>query len=161
MNEVRPDIKRPKHAQSPENPTGKSSSVFPREEKAKQPSFSTITLLIVDDESDLRSAIVFDFKRKGFSVLSAENGTKAFELIQTNRIDLVISDVRMPSGDGLFLLEKIQSLPVKIPLIFITGFSDVTEVECISRGAIKVFSKPFDRKLLMKSVLNVLALETK
>ena len=119
------------------------------------------TLLVVDDEEILRNLIVFDFERKGFNVLSAENGIQAFELVKANKIDLVISDLRMPEGDGMRLLDNIQESGRAIPsVIFITGFADVTEAECLAKGAKKVFSKPFDRKVLMSSVLEVLGLSS-
>jgi CheY-like chemotaxis protein len=117
------------------------------------------TILVVDDEESLRQTIVFDFKRKGFNVLSAENGAQAFELVQTNKIHLVVSDIRMPGGDGVSLLEKIRQYDPSIPVvIFITGFADVTADECISKGAKEVLSKPFDRKALMNSVMQSLSL---
>lgn len=46
----------------------------------------------------MRSAIVFDFKRKGFNVFDAENGRKAFDIVKDNKIDVVLTDVRMPGG---------------------------------------------------------------
>ncbi|MGZ3711054.1 MAG: response regulator [Bdellovibrionota bacterium] len=115
------------------------------------------TLLVVDDEETLRDSISFDFKRKGFTVLSAENGAIGFELVKNNNIDIVISDMRMPGGDGMSLLQKIRAHNPDIPnLIFVSGFSDFSEAECLAKGARKVFSKPFDRKALMNSVLEIL-----
>ena len=116
-------------------------------------------LLIVEDEEALRDAVVFDYKRKGFQVLSAGNGKDALELVKANRIDLVISDMRMPGGDGLTLLEKIREYDPKLPvLIFITGFSDVKEEDCIAKGASNVFTKPYDRKALLSVVMEHLGL---
>src|SRR4051794_4953181 len=109
-------------------------------------------ILVVDDEEGIRDAIVFDFKRKGFTVMSAENGIKAFEIVKATKIHLVISDMRMPGGDGMSLLEEIRKYDPQIPtVIFITGFADVTEAECLAKGARKVLAKPFDRKVLMAS----------
>ena len=112
-----------------------------------------VTLLIVDDEEHLRESIVFDFTRKGFNVLSAENGRKAYELILKHPVDLVISDIRMPGGDGLELLERIRLLDAETPIvIFLTGFADVTESEMYAKGAKKMMTKPFDRKALIAAV---------
>ncbi len=119
--------------------------------------FKKYTLLVVDDDEMLRNALEFDFKRKGFTVLVAESGSKAFEMVKTNKVDLVISDIRMPEGDGLSLLENIRKYNPKIPqVILVTGFSDISEEECIKKGASKVISKPFDRKNLMDSILAIL-----
>ncbi len=115
------------------------------------------TILVVDDDADLREALVFDVKRKGFTVLSADSGVRAFEIVQKQKVHLVLSDMRMPGGDGLSFLEKIRKLDPTIPVvIFITGFSDASEEECIQKGAKKVFTKPFDREALMRSVFEVL-----
>ena len=114
-------------------------------------------ILIVDDDDALRNTIVFDFKRKGFNVLSADNGAAAFEVVKQNKIDLVLSDIRMPGGDGMSLLESIRKYNSKIPVvIFATGFADYTEDECISKGALKVLTKPFDRAVLLSSVMKAL-----
>ena len=118
-----------------------------------------ITLLIVDDEEALRDCMSYDFRKKGFTVLSAENGANAFELVKANKVDLVISDMKMPGGDGMSLLEQIRTFNPDIPnLIFVTGFSDRTEEECLAKGAKKVISKPFDRKALMSAVMETLGL---
>lgn len=118
------------------------------------------TILVVDDEEVLRDAIAFDFKRKGFTVLSAENGIEGFKMVKNNKVHLVVSDMRMPGGDGMSLLEKIRQFDPDIPtLIFVTGFSDYTEEECIKKGAKKLLSKPFDRKQLMACVMEALGLD--
>ena len=117
------------------------------------------TILIVDDDETLRNALVYDYKKRGFTVFSAENGTKALELVLTERIDLVISDIRMPNGDGIELLRKIRERDPRIPVVmFLTGFAEATEMECLRNGATKVFTKPFDRKVLAEAV--IAALET-
>jgi DNA-binding NtrC family response regulator len=121
--------------------------------------FSDYTVLIVDDEEALRDSIAFDFNRKGFQVLTAENGRAAFELVKEKKIHLVISDIRMSGGDGMKLLDEIKRRDPLVPcVILITGFADVTEAECLSRGARQVISKPFDRKVLMKSALEAMGI---
>ena len=115
------------------------------------------TILVVDDEDALRRTIVFDFKRKGFKVFDANNGKSAFELVKGNQVHLVISDIRMPGGDGIALLEQIRAYDSKLPIVvLITGFSEFSEAECVAKGAQNVLSKPFDRKTLMGSVLKAL-----
>ena len=111
------------------------------------------TVLVVDDEELLRNALVFQFKREGFNVLSAENGKEAFELIKTNKIDAVVSDIQMPGGNGIELLKDVKNYDVEIPvLVFITAFADLTEADAYDMGANAIFSKPFDRKALVKCI---------
>lgn len=117
-----------------------------------------VTLLVVDDEEALRNAIAFDFERKGFNTLKASNGLDAFELVGKQRPDLVITDVRMPGGDGVELLERIKNLNPEIPVVmFITGFSDLSQEEAFDRGADAVFAKPFNRKMLFNAVMRALS----
>ncbi len=115
--------------------------------------FNKYTVLIVDDDDALRNTIVFDFKRKGFNVLSADNVAPAFELVKQNKVDLVISDMQMPGATGIDLLAMIKALNSNLPLvIFATGLSDLTADECISKGAFAVVPKPFDRAFMMSTV---------
>lgn len=111
------------------------------------------TILVVDDEELLRNALVFQFKREGFNVLSAENGKDAFELIKTNKIDAVVSDIQMPGGNGIELLKDVKEYDVEIPvLVFITAYAELTEADAYDMGANAIFSKPFDRKALVKCI---------
>ena len=76
-------------------------------------------ILVVDDESELREAISFDLKKRGCTVYEAANGTEAFEVVKKHKIDIVISDVRMPNGDGIFLLKKFEKFFKKSPLFYL------------------------------------------
>jgi YesN/AraC family two-component response regulator len=117
-----------------------------------------VTVLIVDDEEMIRDAIAFDFNRKGFRILSAGNGNQAFEFIQNEKIDLVISDLQMPECDGVSLLLKTRETLSTIPFIFISGGKVLTEFECTELGVQKFMLKPFDYKDLHNSVLKILGL---
>ena len=122
--------------------------------------YHNFTILVVDDSDELRNSIIFDLKRKGFNILSANNGLTAFEIVKANKVDLVVSDIRMPGGDGLALLNEIRLHSQDIPVvILVTGFSDITEEECKKKGAKEVISKPFERKRLMTAVLETLNLK--
>ena len=117
-----------------------------------------IVILVVDDEPELRDALVFDFKRKKFQVLEASNGRDAFEIVKKNRIDVVLTDVRMPGGDGIELLDNIKSFNQEIPVVmFITAYADISTEEALKKGAFAVFSKPFDRKALLEAIMKAAA----
>ncbi|MGZ3661188.1 MAG: response regulator, partial [Bdellovibrionota bacterium] len=114
-------------------------------------------ILIVDDEEDLREAIAFDFRRKKYQVLLAASGNEAFKLIEKTQVDVVISDVRMPDGDGISLLERIKTRDPWIPVVMlITGFADISLEEAYDKGADVVFSKPFERNALFGAVSRAL-----
>lgn len=111
------------------------------------------TLLIVDDEGDLREAIMSFLKRRGYRVLGAENGHEAFAVIEREPVDLVLTDVRMPNGDGIELLDRVKSRNYGTPVVMlVTGYADLTMEEAFDRGADAVFSKPFDRKELLEAI---------
>jgi CheY-like chemotaxis protein len=116
------------------------------------------TLLIVDDEVDLREILAFQFKKDGFNVLEASNGKEAFELVKSNKIDLVITDIQMPGGNGVELLDNIKQHNSEVPVVlFITGFTDISVEDAFHKGAEAVFAKPFDRKVLLITVLQALS----
>jgi DNA-binding response OmpR family regulator len=117
-----------------------------------------ITILIVDDEEILREAIALDFVRRGFNVLSAENGNQAFELIQREKIDLVISDLKMPECDGPSLLRKVRAKQHTPPFIFISGGANLNESDRALLSSQKFIQKPFDYKVLQNTALEMLGL---
>src|SRR5690606_2585354 len=97
----------------------------------------------VDDEKVLCDAIAFDFKRKGYNVLCAYNGGDAFKIVQSQPVDLILSDVRMPNGDGVELLTNVKNHNYAIPIVmFITGFADLTLEQAYDMGVDAVFAKP-------------------
>ena len=110
------------------------------------------TILIVDDEEDLRDALAFDFKRQDFDVLLAENGQVAYKIIQSKPVTIVLSDVRMAGGDGVELLRNIKSSHSEIPVVLSTGFAEIGIDEAYNIGAHSVLFKPFERKALKETV---------
>lgn len=116
------------------------------------------TILVVDDESDLREILCEEFEALGATVLCAENGSKAFDLFNSHSIDLIVSDVRMPGGDGVDLLKKVRArYPFAPPHVFlITGFADVTSHQALALGAQGMISKPFSLVQLRSIVTDCL-----
>jgi len=102
------------------------------------------TLLIVDDEPDLRGILSSELEYLGAKVYQAENVTAAKLIIDQHHIDLVISDIRMPGETGIDLLNYIKSKSSDAPpVILITGFADITNQSAIEKGAAALLSKPF------------------
>ncbi len=112
------------------------------------------TVLVVDDEPMLREIISDELREVGANILEAGSGMEARCLLRAHRIDCVITDVRMPDGNGLALLEEVRADdPSFPPVILITGFSDFSIGSPESKGAFAVFGKPFDVEELMKTVI--------
>lgn len=115
-------------------------------------------VLIVDDESDLRQALAFDFRRRGCQVFEASSGRTAIEVVRLHRIDVVLSDVRMPNGSGVDLLKEIREIDPDLPIVLLaTGFADLTEAEALELGAYALLEKPIDRKRMVALFLEAAA----
>jgi CheY-like chemotaxis protein len=111
------------------------------------------TILVVDDDQDLREAIGFDLRRRNCHVLYARSGRTALDALRSEPVDLIISDVRMPDGDGVELLKTIRNDMQRMPvLMFVTGFLDLGLEEAYQLGADAVFSKPFDRSAFFAAI---------
>lgn len=117
------------------------------------------TLLVVDDDEGLREVTASIFEAVGFNVITAESGSAALKLVVAQKVDIIISDIKMPNGDGISMLEEIRKIYPDIPVVFLmTGFSEHSEAECLSKGAKKVFQKPFNKKEIVSAVLDSLPL---
>ncbi len=120
-----------------------------------------VTILIADDEEDLKKALVFEFSRKGYKMLDASNGVEALNMVRdakNGKVDIIITDIRMPNGDGIGLLDAVRREDPGLPvLIFMTGFADITPEEAIKRGAYAIFPKPLDRVALNVAVKTIVA----
>jgi len=116
------------------------------------------TILIVDDEAGLREILRDEFELLGWKVFDAAGGNEAFALLQKNPVEIVLSDVRMPFGDGVQLLEYIKKSISPSPIIFmVTGFADVSDVDLKALGARAVINKPYDLDELIKLVADSVA----
>jgi DNA-binding NtrC family response regulator len=102
------------------------------------------TILIVDDEAGIRDLFREEFSDNGAKVLEASSGNKAIEVFKNGGIDAVISDIRMPDGDGVALVKSIKESNADIPIYLITGFADYTGNELKLLGIEAIIFKPFD-----------------
>ena len=108
------------------------------------------TILVVDDEPTFRESVAFSFQMAGFTVIEAANGNEGFDMLSKHKIDVILSDIRMPDGDGVEFLERVRERHASLPVMaMMTGYSDVDADSLVSRGATHVFCKPFDIKELL------------
>jgi CheY-like chemotaxis protein len=112
-----------------------------------------LNFLVVEDDEMLRHLLREIFEENGARVTEAKNGVIAFSLVQTNRFDVVLSDVRMPDGDGLTLAKRISELVGDKPAVFIcSGFNDLTAESAQQLNILKVFEKPFEQKTMIDEI---------
>ena len=109
------------------------------------------TLLVVDDEIDLRDIVASELEFMGAKVYQAENILSAQKLLASHKVDLIISDIRMPGGTGVDLLDVVKAHDVHVPpVILITGFADITNEDAFDKGAEALLNKPFKLDDLIK-----------
>lgn len=115
------------------------------------------TVLVVDDEDDLRFALGMGLKKEGYRLLFAGGVGQAREVLARESVDVVISDLRMPDGSGVELLDELRARDFRRPVVILmTGFMDITAEEAFQRGADASFSKPFDPEAMRTAIRSLL-----
>ena len=98
---------------------------------------ASATLLCVDDEQNILSALRRLFRHDGYRVLTATSGDAGIKLLESEQVDLVISDMRMPNMDGARFLEMVRSRWPDTLRILLTGHADITStIKAINQGQI-------------------------
>lgn len=116
------------------------------------------TILVVDDESDLLEIIVDELEDAGFTTLSAHGGKEAIEISKKKEIDLILSDINMPDGNGVELVDHIKERSITKPVVlFMTGFANITYEEAFDKGVEAIFPKPINFEALIETIKNLLA----
>jgi len=112
------------------------------------------SVLIVDDQEDLRYALARAVKKEGYSVTTASTGQDAIEILQSTVIDLVFLDIGLPDINGIQLIPQIKDINDDLEIVILTGLNDAkTAVDALRAGALDYIVKPFDL-LEFKSSLN-------
>lgn len=116
------------------------------------------SILVVDDEPMLCELFADWFAGVAGAVFTAENGARALEMLDTNKIDLIITDIRMPVLDGIGLLRKVKARGLHTPsVIFISGFTDIDPREAYELGAEALLGKPVEYHDLINAAKRTLA----
>jgi UDP-3-O-acyl N-acetylglucosamine deacetylase len=111
------------------------------------------TILIVDDETQIRTTLRGILSDEGYRVLDADDALKALNLITAQRPDLVILDIWMPHMDGIELLEQLKTREPELPIIVVSGHGTIeTAVRATKLGAFDFIEKPFSLDTLLRSV---------
>ncbi len=110
-------------------------------------------ILVVEDDPQLREALVDTLELAGAQVLQADSGEAALALLEREAADFVVSDVNMGGMDGLELLKRLRRLQPQLPVLLITAFGSVSRsVEAMRAGAVDYLVKPFKPQLLVETV---------
>jgi CheY-like chemotaxis protein len=115
------------------------------------------TVLVVDDEPRLCEILREWLEREGSSVLVAENGKQALEILQQGEVSAIVTDIRMPVMDGAELVKLAKAMGKYTPAaVAISGFSDLTPREAYDLGVEAQLSKPVERKVLIAALRRTL-----
>ncbi|HCQ71248.1 MAG TPA: sigma-54-dependent Fis family transcriptional regulator, partial [Rhodospirillaceae bacterium] len=114
----------------------------------------TKTILIVDDEKDIRALIAGILEDEGYNAIHAASSDEAYRLLETQNVDLMILDIWLEGSaqDGMQILSQVRQDNVLLPVIMISGHGSIeTAVEALKEGAYDFIEKPFktDRLLVM------------
>lgn len=116
-------------------------------------------VLVVDDETHIVHVVAIKLRNNGYTVLTAENGAEAYELVQKERPDVIVTDYQMPVMSGIEFIEKLRQSEQThdIPVIMLTARSFAIEDEQKqSLNISECLSKPFSPKELLRSIEDVL-----
>jgi len=111
------------------------------------------TVLLVDDEKDLREIFSAWLGRNGCRVLTAANGVEALKVLEMERIDVLVSDIRMPVMGGVELVRNVYQRELPIPsIIFVSSYADAEPREMYGLGVEALIAKPLSRKDLIRAL---------
>lgn len=114
-----------------------------------------VSVLVIDDEEDIRDILTYNLKKEGFNAFSAENGLMGLELVKSAHPDLVLLDVMMPGMDGIEVCEAIRNLAghERTLICFLTARSeDYSQIAGLDAGADDYVSKPIKPKVLISRI---------
>ena len=114
-------------------------------------------VLVVDDEPSMRAALEASFTRHGWEVTTAAGTHEAMERFRSSPFPLVITDMRMPDGDGLGVMQHVRALAPGTAVIFLTAYGNVPEaVLAMQQGACDYLVKPVSFEQLRQAAVRVL-----
>ena len=110
----------------------------------------TFSILIVEDDAALREALTDTLEMAGYETQSADNGISALDILQNNRIDMVVSDIQMARVNGMQLLSRIKEKCPDVPVILMTAYGTIQQaVQALHEGALDYLVKPFEPEVIV------------
>ena len=121
------------------------------------------TVLLVDDDPSFRRVVEYQLHEDGYRVLAAPNAASALQHYQAKRIDVVLTDVKMPETDGMALLARLKIMQPDLPVVLLTAHGTIgSAVDAMKLGAFDYLTKPFTRdqlRMVLSKTLDVAALK--
>lgn len=112
-----------------------------------------VRILVIDDEEIIRVSCQRILGPAGYEVSTSSDGLHALGLLEKSNFDIVLTDLKMPTMDGLEVMEKIKEMQPQAKVLIVTGYSTLeTAVKAIKMGAFNYIEKPFTPESLIASV---------
>lgn len=113
-------------------------------------------VLVVDDEKNIRISLSSILEDEGYEVITAESGEEALSMVEKDRIDLILLDVKLPGMDGLEVLEQVLEQYRDLDVIMISGHSDISiAVKAVKMGAYDFMEKPLSLPKIVVTARNI------
>jgi CheY-like chemotaxis protein len=120
-------------------------------------------VLVIEDDEIILEFVKLLLQQKDFAVIAVNNGQDGLAMAHMHHPDLIMSDLHMAGGDGLYVLRAVREAPdtADIPFVLVTAdLNPEARQRCYAMGATQVFLKPFDPDLLVDSIGKLLAAST-
>jgi two-component system NtrC family response regulator len=117
------------------------------------------TILIVDDEKNYLVVLSAFLSGEGYETVTADTAQQALEVVETTDLDLVLTDMKMPSMDGIELLRQIKEKSPDLPVVMMTAYGTVEKaVEAMQLGAFNFVLKPFQNETVKQIIRNAVSI---
>ena len=114
-------------------------------------------ILIVDDDPYFLRVLSRILSGENFQVKTAEGAAQAAQVLKENSFDIVISDLRLPDGDGLSILQQVRKSGLEVPVVILTAYGEVDSyLEAMNAGVTEYLNKPVKSEELIAVVRNCL-----
>jgi CheY-like chemotaxis protein len=111
-------------------------------------------ILVIEDDDVARELMRLTLERKGYKVVTAEDGVEGYKAAVRERADLIITDISMPSADGVYLVRRVRDTPeiAETPILVTTGFGSGHATFSLTQGATAYEPKPIDPESFLTTV---------
>jgi len=115
-------------------------------------------ILVIEDDDVARELMRMTLERKGYSVVTAEDGVGGYTAAVREHADLIITDISMPAADGVYLVRRVRDTPgiSETPILVTTGFGSGHATFSLAQGATAYEPKPIDPESLLATVERLL-----
>ena len=114
-------------------------------------------ILIIDDEKSIRKTLREILEYEKYQVDEAADGVEGIAMIQKEKYDIVLCDIKMPKMDGIEVLDKVMQLSSDTPVVMVSGHGNIeTAVEAVKKGAFDFIAKPLDLNRLLVTIRNAM-----